>query len=158
MAHPMADFVTHPIADGGRPADRLAPDHLLPCDAIGAKRRAWRFMRGRERKASRLRRRSTRPRINLIELNRGRQGAPMGIDTLSARRTLVPARERRVIERQHVVLLRLDIEDVLQLLELVRHDLSLSNRPLRNWSRCTRRSPNRETRNGRWRLRRSLHG
>ena len=33
----------------------------------------------------------------------------------------VPTRERRVIERQHVVLLRLGIEDALHLLELVRH-------------------------------------
>ena len=31
------------------------------------------------------------------------------------------ARERRVVERQHVVLLRLGVEDILHLLELVRH-------------------------------------
>ena len=33
----------------------------------------------------------------------------------------VPAGERRIVERQHVVLLRLGIEEVLHLLELVRH-------------------------------------
>ena len=37
-----------------------------------------------------------------------------------ARTRRIPARERRVIERQHVVLLGLGIEEVLHLLELVR--------------------------------------
>ena len=31
------------------------------------------------------------------------------------------ARERRVVEREHIVLLRFGVEDVLQFLELVRH-------------------------------------
>ncbi len=38
-----------------------------------------------------------------------------------ARAGRIPARERRVVERQHIVFLRLGVEDILQLLELVRH-------------------------------------
>ena len=38
-----------------------------------------------------------------------------------ARARRVPARERRIVERQHVVLLRLGVEEVLHLLELIRH-------------------------------------
>ena len=38
-----------------------------------------------------------------------------------ARTRRIPAREGRVVERQHVVLLRLQIEEVLHLLELLRH-------------------------------------
>ena len=36
-------------------------------------------------------------------------------------RRRVPARERRVVERQHVVLRRLGVEEVLHLLDLLRH-------------------------------------
>ena len=52
------------------------------------------------------------------------QFARIGEDGSSRRETRarrVPARERRVVERQHVVLLRLGIEEVLHLLELTRH-------------------------------------
>ena len=40
---------------------------------------------------------------------------------VEARPRRIPARERRVVERQHVVLLRLQIEEALHLLKLLRH-------------------------------------
>ena len=52
------------------------------------------------------------------------QSARIGEDRSSrrqARARRIPARERRVVERQHVVLLRLEIEEGLHLLELLRH-------------------------------------
>jgi hypothetical protein len=58
---------------------RLIPGMSVTAEINAGERIIWRFMRGRERDASRLRRRSTRPRINLIELSRSvtteRQGA-----------------------------------------------------------------------------------
>jgi len=45
-------------------------------------------MRGREHEASHFRGQSARPRINLIGLNRERQGASMGIDARATRRCL----------------------------------------------------------------------
>ena len=68
--------------------------------------------------------------IGLVQDVRGSAGrhagqfARIGEDRSSrreARTRRIPARECRVIERQHVVLLRLGIEEVLHLLELVRH-------------------------------------
>ena len=50
--------------------------------------------------------------------------ARIGEDLASAREVRarrVPAQERRVVERQHVELLRLGVEEVLHLLQLVRH-------------------------------------
>ena len=52
------------------------------------------------------------------------QSAGIGEDRSArrqARARRVPARERRVVERQDVILLRFGIEEVLHLLELVRH-------------------------------------
>ena len=52
------------------------------------------------------------------------QFARIGEDRLprrQARARRIPAQQRRVIERQHVVLLRLDIEEGLHFLDLVRH-------------------------------------